>query len=163
MRRFGKILAVAALAMVSYSASAELAPQWSKGTMVANANVGLENTGAAVSLDYVLVDSWWMGHFTVGGELDFSKPIDHEIAFGVTPRVTYGLNITPEFEVHATFGVGFGIWNYKNGEYKSDGNFTFTNELVGCRYFLTENLAAFAEVGYSYYFSNYRLGISFKF
>lgn len=163
MKGFGKLIAIAALAMVSYSASAELAPQWSKGTMVANANVGLSYTGADLSVDYVLVDSWWKGHFTVGGEVDFSIPQSHEKAFGITPRATYGLNITPEFEVHATVGVGFGAWNYKNGEYKANDTFLMYNDFVGCRYFFADNLAAFAEVGYSYYFSGMRLGISYKF
>lgn len=163
MKRFGKILMVAALAMVSYGASAELAPQWSKGTVVINANAGMLNTGADFSVDYVLVDSWWKGHFTVGGEIDFSTPRNHEIALGFTPRATYGLNITDQFEVHAAVGLGFGVWNYKDGDTKADDTFIMSNNLVGCRYFFTDNLAGFAEIGYSYYFSYYRLGLSFKF
>lgn len=64
MKKFGKLLAIAALAMVSYNASAELAPQWEKGTMVGNVNVGFlggVDFGTTASLDYVLVDEWWMG------------------------------------------------------------------------------------------------------
>lgn len=164
MKKIGRILMGAAVAMVSYSASAELAPQWSKGTMLINANFGVIETGADFSLDYVLVDEWWKGHFTVGGEFDFSVPPYNESAFGFTPRATYGLNITPNFEVHASVGVGFGIRNYKNGDDKivSD-SFVMYNDFVGCRFFFTENVAAFAEMGYSYYFSGYRLGVSFKF
>ena len=108
MKRFGKILMVAALAMVSYSASAELEPQWSKGTAVINAGAGIDPYGATVSLDYVVVDEWWKGHFTVGGEFDFSVPYKHETAICITPRATYGLNITPEFEVHVTATTGVG-------------------------------------------------------
>ena len=59
---------IAVLAMVSYSASAELAPQWTKGTVIANAGVGVSPFGGTISVDYVLVDEWWKGHFTVGGE-----------------------------------------------------------------------------------------------
>ena len=162
MRRFGKILTVAALAMVSYSASAELAPQWSKGTMLANVEVGVQPVGAAASFDYVLVDEWWKGHFTIGGELDFSK-YTHEVAFGIAPRVTYGLNITEEFEVHAALGVGVVKWNYKYDDYKSSGTTTLYNEFVGCRYFFADNIAAIAEVGYSNWSPEARIGLSFKF
>ena len=41
MKRFGKFVMIAAMAMASYSASAELEPQWSKGTVIANAGVGV--------------------------------------------------------------------------------------------------------------------------
>ena len=118
MKRIGKFMMIAAMAMASYSASAELEPQWSKGTMMVNAAIGVQPFGGTVSLDYVLVDEWWKGHFTVGGEFDFSVPYKHETAIGITPRATYGLNITPEFEVHVTAETGFGFrtWQYWNGE-----------------------------------------------
>ena len=117
MKRFGKFVMIAAMAMVSYSASAELEPQWSKGTTMINAGIGVQPFGGTVSLDYVLVDEWWKGHFTVGGEFDFSVPYKHETAIGITPRATYGLNITPEFEVHVTAQTGFGVhsWKYWDG------------------------------------------------
>ena len=163
MKRFGKVLMVAALAMVTYSASAEIAPHWPKGTLIINGNAGLLYVGADASVDYVLIDKWWKGHFTVGGEFDFSNPQRHESAFGFTPRATYGLNLTPQFEVHASVGIGFGFWEYKSGDIKNDGSFIMYNDFVGCRYFFTDHFAAFAEVGYSYYFSGYRFGISLKF
>ena len=168
MRRFGKILAVAALAMVSYSASAELAPQWTKGTMIGNAGVGVYPVGATVSVDYVLVDSWWMGHFTVGGQLDFGKHdtyyYDKDITLGFSPRVTYGLNITPEFEVHATALVGLGMrtWTFTDGSKTKDTTILWDN-FIGCRYFFLENMAAFAETGFSGWFPALRAGISYKF
>ena len=163
MKRFGKFLMIAALAIVSSSASAELAPQWSKGTLLFNANAGFSYIGADASVDYVLIDKWWKGHFTVGAEFDFSNPQKHESAWGLTPRATYGINITPEFEVHATVGIGFGTWKYKSGDINNDGSFIMYNDFIGCRYFFSEHFAALAEVGSSYYFSGYRLGISIKF
>lgn len=172
MKNFGKIIAVAALAMVSYSASAELAPQWTKGTMVVNATFGAAPTGGNVSLDYVLVDEWWKGHFSVGGEVDFATyenaSRDNVNAFGLTPRATYGLNITDRFEVHAVAGFGSVInrWNYtdpatNNKTHEKDWHF-YSTELVGCRFFFTENIAVTAEMGYADYMSNVRVGISFK-
>lgn len=158
---------IAAMAIVSYSASAELAPQWSKGTMMVNAAIGVQPFGGTVSLDYVLVDEWWKGHFTVGGEFDFSVPYKHETAIGITPRATYGLNITPEFEVHVTAETGFGIrsWQYWNGErdVKTTDSFILWGGFAGCRYFFTENLAVLAEIGGEDWFPALRAGITYKF
>lgn len=167
MKRFGKFMMIAAMAMASYSASAELEPQWSKGTMMVNAAIGVQPFGGTVSLDYVLVDEWWKGHFTVGGEFDFSVPYKHETAIGITPRATYGLNITPEFEVHVTAETGFGIrsWKYWNGErdVKTTDSFILWGGFAGCRYFFTENLAVLAEIGGEDWFPALRAGITYKF
>ena len=167
MKRFGKFVMIAAMAMASYSASAELEPQWSKGTMMVNAAIGVQPFGGTVSLDYVLVDEWWKGHFTVGGEFDFSVPYKHETAIGITPRATYGLNITPEFEVHVTAETGFGFrtWQYWNGEkdVKDTDTFILWGGFAGCRYFFTDNLAVLAEIGGENWFPALRAGITYKF
>lgn len=167
MKRFGKFVMIAAMAMVSYSASAELEPQWSKGTAMVNAAIGVEPFGGTVSVDYVLVDEWWKGHFTVGGEFDFSVPYKHGTAIGITPRATYGLNITPEFEVHVTAETGFGFrtWQYWNGErdVKTSDTFVLWGGFAGCRYFFTENLAVLAEIGGEDFFPALRAGITYKF
>ena len=167
MKRISRILAVAAMAMVSYSASAELSPQWSKGTAMINAGIGVQPFGGTVSFDYVLVDEWWKGHFTIGGEFDFSIPGKHETAIGVTPRATYGLNITPEFEVHVTAETGFGFrsWQYWNGEkdVKTTDSFVLVGGFAGCRYFFTDNLAVLAEIGGENWFPALRAGITYKF
>ena len=170
MKRFGKILMIAALAMVSYNASAELAPQWSKGTTVLNASVGLgeyADFGSTVSLDYVLVDEWWKGHFTIGGEIGYSTWSSKTLSdtnFGFTPRVTYGLNITPRFEVHVMVGVGLGFQSEKDkvNDKTTSNPFTTWNDMVGCRFFFTESIAAIAEMGVSYRKPELRLGLSFK-
>lgn len=169
MKRFGKFVMIAAMAMASYSASAELEPQWSKGTAMVNAAIGVEPFGGTVSLDYVLVDEWWKGHFTVGGEFDFSVPYKDGMAIGITPRATYGLNITPEFEVHVTAETGFGFrtwdtWDpVNNAVEKTSGSFVLFGGFAGCRYFFTENLAVLAEIGGENYFPALRAGITFKF
>ena len=167
MKRFGKFVMIAAMAMVSYSASAELEPQWSKGTAMINAGIGVQPFGGTVSLDYVLVDEWWKGHFTGGGEFDFSVPYKHETAIGITPRATYGLNITPEFEVHVTAQTGFGVrsWKYWDGEkdVKTSDSFILWGGFAGCRYFFMDNLAAYAEIGGENWFPALRAGITYMF
>lgn len=162
MKRFGKILMVASLAMVSYSASAELAPQWSKGTMMANAELGVQPFGGAVSVDYVLVDEWWKGHFTVGGEFDFRSQ-NHWGAIGVTPRATYGLNITDQFEVHVAAAMGFGFANYDHDGIEDDDSFILHNEMIGCRFFFNDNIGVIAETGVANWFPVLRAGITIKF
>lgn len=162
MKKSFKFLAVAAMALVSMNASA-LEPQWSKGTMIGNAQVGLEPFGAAVSLDYVLVDEWWQGHFTVGGEINVSNYADHYNAIGVTPRCTYGLNITNDFEVHAVAEFGVSNYNYKYAEKRKHELRGLHTEMVGCRYFFGDGIAVNAEVGYSNYSPEVRAGISYRF
>lgn len=163
MKRLGKILAVAALAMVSYSANAELAPQWSKGTVLLNFEAGIQPIGGGISLDYVLFDDWWKGHFTVGGEFDFSKPAKHWRASGGTPRATYGLNISPEFEVHATVGVGYGVEKYSYDNVTDKNSYVYHSEFVGCRYFFADGVSVIFEAGYCYNFPEVRGGLSLKF
>lgn len=173
MKIFGKMIAVAALAMVSYSASAELAPQWTKGTMVVNATIGAEPTGANVSVDYVLVDEWWKGHFTVGGDLGLSNRkynnlIDEKNNYiGLTPRATYGLNITDKFEVHVVAGLGtiYNRWSYKDAMDNKVSNsewYVYHTELAGCRFFFTDGIAVTAEMGYANNMPDFRVGLTFK-
>lgn len=164
MKKIGKILAVAALAMISYSASAELAPQYSKGTMMANVEFGVApGFGGSISLDYVLFDNWWKGHFSVGGEIDMAKPYKYDTTFGVSPRATYGLNITDQFEVHAMAEMGFGFRKYDDGVVTDNHTFIVHSEMVGCRFFFTDNFAVMAETGYSNWMPQLRAGICFKF
>ena len=173
MKKIGKILAVAAIAMVSYSASAELAPQWSKGTMVGNIHFDFDPffvddlVGTDISLDYVLVDEWWMGHFTVGGEIDFAGH-DNVKNIGLTPRATYGLNISDSFEVHAVAGLGSVHhsvkWDDVDGHRHHDKDWRlYETFLLGCRYFFADNLAATAEYGWTAYMPELRIGLSLKF
>lgn len=164
MKKIGKILAVAALAMISYSASAELAPQYSKGTMMANVEFGVApGFGGSISLDYVLFDNWWKGHFSVGGEIDMAKPYKYDTTFGVSPRATYGLNITDQFEVHAMAEMGFGFRKYDDGVVADNHTFIVHSEMVGCRFFFTDSFAVMAETGYSNWMPQLRAGVCFKF
>lgn len=174
MKKFGKLLAIAALAMVSLNASAELQPQWEKGTMIGNANIGFGGCdfGTTVSLDYVLVDEWWMGHFTVGGIIGLSTQKiasnDKYRYIAASPRCTYGLNITDQFEVHATVSLGLGFvsekWDDIDGVHHKDSKIReFYEDMIGCRYFFADGLAAMAEMGYSDHMPELRVGISYKF
>ena len=183
-----KSLLVAAMATVlclgASNASAIEAPNH-EGDFNLNAHIGfVPGIGANVSGDYVLVNSWWKGHFTVGGFVGFNRDSDRPYwgspwkfvysNLSIMPRATYGLNILDNFEVHAGAGVGpcFRNWKYKydDGYVKSSDDIDKDHDVqidylvvAGCRYFLTESFALSAEINASDYMSYINLGVSFKF
>ena len=190
-----KLLSIAAAGLLllsaSFQASAIEGPD-PVGSVTANAMLGLSpGVGANASLDYVLINKWWMGHFTVGAYAGFHNTKDtdsinagyavasstvKDFYFTVMPRATYGLNITDSFEVHAgtMAGVQFN-WNRTKSKVTSsigdlsgkdkdsDVSLGFAySEIVGCRYFLSDNFGITAEVGYGSV-SYLNVGFSYRF
>ena len=190
-----KLLSITAAGLlllgVSFQASAIEDPD-PVGSVTANAYLGLDpGVGANASIDYVLINKWWKGHFTVGAYAGFhgDKDSDSVSAAGVTisntsrdfyftvmPRATYGLNITDSFEVHAGTMMG-AQFNYNKTRDKvtssvadlnskdktSDTSISFAYaEVLGCRYFLTDNLGISAEVGVGSV-SYLNIGFSYRF
>ena len=185
-----KLLSIAAAGLlllgVSFQASAIEDPD-PVGSITANAYLGFApGFGVNASADYVLINKWWKGHFTVGAYAGFyadketksSSAVgvtvtnkDTEAYFSLMPRATYGLNITDSFEVHAgtMAGVNFGAHKVNNsasgvGSEKSSetsAGFAFS-EIVGCRYYFTDNLGVSAEIGYGSV-SYMNIGVSYRF
>ena len=178
------LLVAAVAAMLCFgaqNASAIEAPNH-EGDFNLNAHVGFfPGIGANISGDYVLVNSWWKGHFTIGGFIGFNRDKDEFHNFGydyeqvfsnfsIMARSTYGLNITDKFEVHAGAATGpcFRSWKYEwhdNTSQYDDDKETVLDwaGIAGCRYFLSDNFALSAEINYSAYMSYINLGMSFKF
>ena len=163
MKKIIAILAIAFIGMVAASNANAIEDQWSKGTMVAGVMGGIDPWYLSVGslyfggigfADYVLVDSWWKGHFIVGGQFGFEGGKSWGV-FSAAPRVTYGLNLTDKFEVHAGFATGYGFGKYWHGFYSS--------EFVGMHYFFSDAMAFTAQVGYATYSPSVLAGISFKF
>lgn len=156
---------VAVVALLAGTSRAEaIEPQFAKGTMIGAMNLGIDwaRLGANVTFDYVLVDSWWKGHFTVGGEMDFSHWTNiSENNFCIMPRATYGLNITDAFEVHVGLAEGLGFWNYPDT--KTKGTSLSSSEFVGLRFFLNDSFGFSAEAGYANFLPYLRGGIALKF
>ena len=175
MKKVLLLLAVAFLSLAtSFKAQAIEDPN-PKGTLVLGAQAGfLPGIGANVFGDYVLVDSWWRGHFTVGGELlyrhygRFVTGYDRYSFndFAVAARATYGLNIIPNLEVHAGVltGVGFGTWSWHyEGDHERHSYVGFCyGVLTGARYFFTENFGVTAEFQYSSFGNYTNVGVVFK-
>lgn len=180
------LLVAAVAAMLCFgarSASAIEAPNH-EGDVNLNAHFGfVPGIGANVSVDYVLVNSWWEGHFTIGGFGGFNQDRDTYTGVGykyeqvysnisVMARATYGLNISDIFEVHAGAMTGpcFRSWKYE----VKDGTYTFNDAddkevtidgagFVGCRLFVSDGFALSAEIIGGAYESYFNLGVSFKF
>lgn len=137
--------------------------------------------GASVSGDYVLINSWWKGHFTVGGFVDYNttKIADDDYwnvyynNFSIMARATYGLNITDKFEVHAGAMSGPVFYSAKwkkekdgsSWEPSDDKSTNFDGAFVaGCRYFFTDSFAVTSELieGIEHH-TLFNVGVSFKF
>ena len=167
MKKVIAILAVAIIGMsAAFSAKAIEDPN-PKGTFVAGAQVGVLPFGVNVFGDYVLVDSWWKGHFTVGGMAGFSTILTHGYGytyFPVAARATYGLNITSQFEVHV--GVLTGVqpytFSYSDGSKDFGVNF-IAGGITGARFFFTEGFGVSAEINYAGAFPIFNGGVVLKF
>ena len=161
------------------------------GSITVGGHVGLyPGIGANVFGDYVLIDSWWKGHFTVGAQLAYNH-YDYSVKSGamgyvltshystkracLVPRATYGLNILPQLEVHAGVLAGLGyvtndvVITDESGTVlpttTEDGNgirLVYGN-ILGARYFFTDNLAASLELNYSNYMPYLNVGVAYKF
>lgn len=170
MKKIIAILAVVVIGMSAVSNANAIEPQWKKGTMVGGVMGGIDPwilieydvlyAGGLAFADYVLVDSWWKGHFTVGGQLGFIGG-KYWHSFSAAPRVTYGLNLTDQFEVHlgVNAGMAFGKgWTH-----------FVNNEFVGMHFFFNDNMAFTAQAGYALGLADYSYtpsvlaGISFRF
>ena len=85
------------------------------------------------------------------------------------PRVTYGLNLTNQFEVHVGVMTGLNVqldrWVY-NSPYIDNANYTHYyfahGEVVGARYMFSSKIGVEAELVYSGYQSYFNAGVTIK-
>ena len=145
------------------------------GTIIGSAHFGfVPGIGANISGDYVLVDSWWKGHFTVGAYAGYNhrkwtSGNEYKYSnFAILPRATYGLNITNNFEVHAgaLAGLGYRTYTYIDEQNKLQRGSQPIFEIggfAGVRYRLVGNLYADAELNYTATMSYLNIGVSFVF
>ena len=158
------LLFAAALTLVSTPAHALGNPD-PKGTFVAGGSFGvLTGIGTALTGDYVLSDSLWKGHLTIGGQFTWNRQpqysadfdinfdnlsIDTKLSktylhkFCIAPRVAYGLNITKSFEVHLGVAMGVGFIPHDKATF-------VIGDVLGLRYFFTDNLGASLELSPMY-------------
>ena len=182
MKKLVSFVVLAAIALTAAFNARAIEDPDAVGTIKVGARIGVDpGFGTNISGDYVLIDSWWRGHFTVGGFAGFrlySKTQDvgyglvashSQNNFSVMPRATYGLNITDKFEVHA--GAMTGIYfAHDKTKFGDDGLTETENRLaldygtfIGCDYFFSGNLGVTAEAGYFASMTYINAGIVLKF
>lgn len=126
-------------------------------------NIGLgvgPGVGVSASYDYGLVDSWGPGIFTIGGIAGINNRGDRihnymhdgekyrETIFSLAPRVSYRYAFDDEpFEVYLTAMLGVSYHAYSR--FYSNNFSLFGGAAVGGRFFATQNLSVFAELGYT--------------
>ena len=165
MKKIIAILAIAIIGMQAASNANAIEPQWSKGTTVVSILGGVDPLwstlafGGIGAVDYVLVDSWWLGHFTVGGQIGFEAN-KYWKTLSASPRVTYGLNLSEKFEVHVGYAAGY-IHDF-DASYISLGGF-YSYEFIGMHLGLSDNMSFTAQAGYAAYSPTITAGVSFKF
>ena len=173
-----KIIAIIAVAVIGFSFAPKanaIEDPWQNGTLVVGAMAGFyPGFGGTLTGDYVLFDNWWMGHFTVGAQVNYrywkyAAGVAYN-DFAAAPRATYGLNITEKFEVHAggMIGLGYRAFKYNLSEYglndeKSSHLGLCWGAIAGVRFFFTEGFGVSAEFQYSGYGPYTNVGVTFKF
>lgn len=190
MKKFFAILLTASVSMVLASPIRAIEDQDPVGTLTVGAHMlAVPGFGFNVFGDYVLVDSWWIGHFTVGAQLAYNAYSAsnttsamgltmtthyHASRFIFTPRATYGVNILPQLEVHAGFLAGLGYEDCRATV--TSGNVTTATEtepgpgirlvvgnILGARYFFTDTFGASLELNYANYMPWVNAGVAFRF
>lgn len=191
MKKFITMLLVAALSMSLASSVRAIEDPDPVGAITVGAHASVfPGFGGNLFADYVLIDSWWKGHFTVGGTLGFNTLSSTNTAgamgyvlnttvrsnrFCFVPRATYGLNILYNLEVHV--GAQAGIAYVTSKATVTDGNGvvlpTDTEDgdgvrlvvggLAGARYFFTDNFGASLELNYGTYMPYINAGVAFRF
>lgn len=180
------VAAMSAIFCLSISTANAIEAPNHEGDINVNIHAGFQpGMGVSASADYVLINSWWKGHFTIGGYAGLNRYTDKDLYDNnhktnydyivnstiIAVRATYGLNITKEFEVHAGFYTGPCFYTsekkYNNGKDKDNGvEFIKAGAIAGCRYYFTSNFAVSAELNFSDYgdcsASYINVGVSLK-
>ena len=123
-----------------------------------------------LTTDYVLVDSWWKGHFTVGAMLGGYRigtmgkgEKRHHSAIVLAPRAMYGLNLSRKVEVHAGFITGLAITFCSENVEEDEGAAFVFGTVTGTRFNLTDNFGITADLNLSAYTPLLSVGVSYKF
>ena len=170
---------LAVLAIVGSFSIANAQEVFHKGTAAVNAGIGIGSyySGLAipplsVSLDYGVTGNMINGNngsISVGGYVGYAatKKIYADAGASIAvlgARGAFHYQFAPKLDTYAGLMLSYDIISYPSswGNYVSSYNSGINWSLfLGARYFFTENIGAFAELGYG--ISNLNLGVTFKF
>lgn len=173
---------LAVLALVGSASLANAQEIFSKGTSAINAGVGigsyLSNLSIpplSVSLDYGIVDNLFNGNngsISIGGYVGYtaSSATFYNSKFNASyailgARGAFHYQVAPKLDTYGGLMLGYRIASssWSGAEYNSLASASSEIALggyLGARYFFTENIGAFGELGYSISYLN--LGVTFK-
>ena len=168
---------LAALALIGSVSLANAQEVYHKGTTAINAGVGLGSyySGLAlpplsVSLDYGVTGNMINGNngsISVGGFLGYTatKKFYGDAGASIAvlgARGAFHYQFAPKLDTYAGLMVSYDI---VSSNYDAFSNYIKSSHIdwslfLGARYFFTEKIGAFAELGYGFY--NLNLGVTFK-
>ena len=170
---------LAALALIGSVSLANAQEVFHKGTTAINAGIGLGSYYSgitipplSVSLDYGVADNLINGNngsISVGGFAGYAASSHTYGAYKTTfsyialgGRGAFHYQFAPKLDTYAGLMVSYDI---VSSNYDAFANYIKTSHVdwsifLGGRYFFTEKIGAFAELGYGFY--NLNLGVTFK-
>ena len=172
---------LAALALIGSVSLANAQEVFHKGTTAINAGIGLGSyynslsiPPLSVSLDYGVTDNMINGNngsISVGGFVGYAASSYSgwiadkvNVSYAILgARGAFHYQFAPKLDTYAGLMVSYDIAsassNNVDTSWVATSNFNWTLFLGG-RYFFTEKIGAFAELGYGFY--NLNLGVTFK-
>ena len=170
---------LAVLAIVGSISIANAQEVFHKGTTAINAGIGLGSyynslsiPPLSVSLDYGVADNLINGNngsISVGGFAGYTASSHTYGAYKTTfsyialgGRGAFHYQFAPKLDTYAGLMVSYDI---VSSSYDAFSNYIKSSHIdwslfLGARYFFTEKIGAFAELGYGFY--NLNLGVTFK-
>ena len=168
---------LAALALIGSVSLANAQEVFHKGTTAINAGIGLGSyynslsiPPLSVSLDYGVTDNLINGNngsISVGGFLGYTatKKFYGDAGASIAvlgARGAFHYQFAPKLDTYAGLMLSYDI---VSSNYDAFSNYIKSSHIdwslfLGARYFFTEKIGAFAELGYGFY--NLNLGVTFK-
>lgn len=166
-----KKFALGVFALLSSVSLAQAQDIFAKGDKVINAGIGLGSSFGSLSLpplsvsfDYGVADKLVDGEngsISVGGVLGLAGSSYANIGL-IGARGAFHYQFAPKLDTYAGLMLGYNYINWKSGynsSFASYNSFGY-NVFIGARYFFTENIGAFAELGYGIAYTT--IGASFR-
>jgi hypothetical protein len=100
------------------------------------------------------------GYVAIAGYKNSATLYGTQIAFGA--RAAYHFNFLANLDVYGAATFGYLIWNHTSANSKLDWSTFYYGACIGARYFFTNFLGAYLELGYSA-LSYVTAGVTFKF
>ncbi|MBS1580157.1 MAG: hypothetical protein JST29_10995 [Bacteroidetes bacterium] len=157
-----KIILFVGLIVISFACLSQDAAV-KKGDNLVNVGIGLSSIIIpSASYEKLITDNIGVGPSLYYWSSNNSLVTSTTIAIGA--RGAYHFNIASDkFDLYGTFTLAYFKTSYKNNYFSSEGG-TYWGFGAGGKYYFSNNIGAFAELGFGATdFSNLNIGVAFKF